>query len=92
VSVRKEQTMSEQNTRFGDASMKLVLSMTAVVALVCGGAAQAQTFNSGSDGRDGPFVASGPPGTIIVFDPSVYTGTHAAARIFNFRTITVSPA
>ena len=80
--------MSE-NKGVGYTSMRLVLSMAAVMATVCGATAQAQTFNSGSDGSDGAFVASGPPGTVIVFDPAQYSGTHVSAGIFNFTTITV---
>jgi hypothetical protein len=49
----------------------------------------AQTFSSGSDGSDGTFFAGGPPGTVVVFDPSQYRGTQTAANIFNFTTITV---
>src|SRR3954470_10705771 len=62
------------------------------VALACfaiAGRAEAQTFTSGSDGSDLAFLASGAPGTIVVFDPSQFHGNQVSANIFNFTTITV---
>ncbi len=53
--------------------------------------ATAQTFSSGSDGSDGTFVAGGPPGTVVVFDPRRFNGTQASANIFNFVAITIAP-
>src|SRR6266702_2822337 len=49
----------------------------------------AQTFSSGSDGSDLEFAPSGPPGTVVVFDPSRFSGTQVSANIFNFTTITI---
>lgn len=49
----------------------------------------AQTFNSGSDGSDGAYTPSGPPGTIVVFDPSQFSGTNVRAGIFNFTTVSI---
>jgi hypothetical protein len=64
----------------------LVLSIVGIgTARVAG-----QTFNSGSDGSDGTFFAVGPPGTVINFDPSQFTGTQVSANIFQFTTITIA--
>src|SRR6266704_828573 len=49
----------------------------------------AQTFSSGSYGSDLEFAPSGPPGTVVVFDPSRFSGTQVSANIFNFTTITI---
>jgi hypothetical protein len=66
------------------------MAVTMVLALLAGSSRiAAQSFNSGSDGSDGAFVASGPAGTIIVFDPSQFHGTQVSANIFNFTTITI---
>ena len=52
--------------------------------------ATAHTFNSGSDGSDGTFVAGGPPGTVVIFDPSQFHGSQVSANIFHFVTITIA--
>jgi hypothetical protein len=52
--------------------------------------AEAQSFISGSDGSDQAFEASGPAGTVIVFDPSQFGGSQVSANVFNFTTITIA--
>src|SRR5262245_11892649 len=81
--------MTQQKQKTGVALTRLTLWLAAVITVAHCVPALAQPFLSGSDGSDGGFNASGPPGTIIPFDPTLYTGTTAAAGIFNFTTITV---
>jgi len=62
---------------------------TALLALSGSPILWSQTFSSGSDGSDGAYAPSGPPGTVIVFDPSQFSGSHVSACVFNFTTITI---
>src|SRR5580704_13662910 len=63
----------------------LVAVMCTILVLVgTAGRADAQSFSSGSDGSDGAFLATGAAGTVIVFDPTQYTGSQVSANIFNF--------
>jgi hypothetical protein len=62
----------------------LVLALFAVAPRL-----DAQSFSSGSDGSDGAFNPSGPPGTVVLFDPAQFHGTQVSANIFNFTTITI---
>ena len=66
-------------------SVSLLVLILALVALPV----HAQTFSSGSDGSDGAYAPAGAPGTVIVFNPTQFTGTQVAANIFNFTTITI---
>src|SRR5689334_12061618 len=67
------------------AAVAIVLMVTVALSR----SAYGQTFNSGSDGSDGIYAPSGPPGTVVVFDPTRFTGSQVAARIFNFTQITI---
>src|ERR1700682_2889905 len=69
----------------------LVFMGVALLLIVAAVHADAQTFSSGSDGSDGPFLASGPAGTVIIFDPGQFNVTQVKATIFNFTTITIQP-
>jgi hypothetical protein len=72
---------------------KVPLGYVTLVCLLvlCVGPArtEAQTFSSASDGSDGAYAPSGPAGTVVMFDPAQFSGTHVAANIFNFTTITI---
>src|SRR4051812_372801 len=49
----------------------------------------AQTFISGSDGSDGPYMPSGQQGTVVIFDPSQFGGSRVASNVFNFTSIVI---
>lgn len=75
------QLLKKYATRFG---LLLILMLAFIVPRV-----EAQVFNSSSDGSDGIFSPSGPPGTVVLLDPSQFRGTQVAANIFNFTTVTI---
>jgi hypothetical protein len=82
----------KSNRPLGLSSAKTFLVCAVGVVLACcamAGPAEGQTFSSGSDGSDGAFAPAGPPGTVVVFDPSQFHGSLASVNIFNFTTITV---
>ena len=83
---------SELCVNMGRTFSRANLVRLAVLAVLVsfGGAVPLQAqFSSGSDGSDGAYAPSGPPGTIVTFNPSQFTGTQVSANIFNFTTITI---
>src|SRR5438067_92168 len=64
-------------------------AMSAALLVCVASPIAAQTFSSGSDGSDGAYAPSGPPGTVINFDPGKFSGSQVAANIFNFTSIMI---
>ena len=84
-------SLGPANRRVSTATARWWLIPLVGISLVAGGdRVRAQTFSSGSDGSDGTFFAFGPPGTVVTFNPSQYSGSQVSANIFNFTTIVVS--
>lgn len=86
--------MSSMSITMSNMLGKAFWATAAICVVVASGllsvpAAQAQGFSSGSDGSDGAYAPSGPPGTVITFDPIQFHGSQVAANIYNFTTITV---
>src|SRR2546427_4320739 len=74
---------------FSNGDVAVIAALVALALFVGAPPVEAQNFSSGSDGSDGAFAPSGPPGTVVLFDPSQFHGSQVSANIFNFTTITI---